>query len=285
MKCRYLLALAGACLIPGAASGQPVDLPILPATTTHYPPGVSVRNTAAGPVYVDSRGRTLYGMDMRTLLRWGPDPSKHCQGACAETWEPLLAPAGSTPNIAYPLGFGERLRREAAGEKPAAGNEDGDDKPSGEEFYDKPQKAPDWTIIAGPQGPQWVYKGWHMVFTRKGDQPGSTAYDGAENLTWNTLKFVPPVPEITAPADVTTVFVDGKYALADKEGRVLFTGKCAKGCAWRPLPGAMASRGLGQWKVSEAGDHPQWTYRGRPVFVSQRDDPTQVPEDGVILRP
>ena len=40
-----------------------------------------------------------------------------------------------------------------------------------------------------------------MVFIRKGDTPGSTAHDGTDEMIWNSLRFVPPVPEIVAPAN------------------------------------------------------------------------------------
>jgi predicted lipoprotein with Yx(FWY)xxD motif len=287
MKWRLAMALS-ALVLPGAALAQPVDLPIPAATTSDYPAGISVAQTANGPVYVDSQGHTLYGMDMRTLLRSDADPSQYCKEACAEAWAPLLAPADAKVNIAYPMSFGERLRRELEGPakpaqpaRPAMGEEGGDPN-----FYSNPQKAPDWTVIKGPQGPQWVYKGWHMVYVRKGEAPGSTALDGAENFVWNTLKYVPPVPKITAPPSVSTVFADGQYALADRDGRVLFTGSCTADCTgWKPLSGGLASRGIGQWTVTRAGDAPQWAFQGKPVYVSQLDDPTQAPASGVILRP
>jgi predicted lipoprotein with Yx(FWY)xxD motif len=291
MKWRLAAALAAFLSCPAMA--QPADLPIPAATTNEYPVGVSVAQTAAGPVYADSRGRTLYGMDMRTLLRAGADPSQYCQEACAQTWEPLLAPPGARVDIAYPQSFGERLRRELEASAPAAKPAraprkaaDESESDDGAKFYSNPQKAPDWTVIAGPQGPQWVYKGWHMVYVRKGDAPGSTRFDGAEDFTWNTLKYVPPVPRITAPPSVSTILVGGRYALADKDGRVLFTGDCGDNCAgWTPLTGGLASRGVGEWAVTRTGDAAQWTYRGKPVYVSRLDDPMQVPAAGVMLHP
>lgn len=64
-----------------------------------------------------------------------------------------------------------------------------------------------------------------MVFTRRGDRAGSTAFDGAEAKTWNTLKFVPP--PLTAPAGIQLLMPDRDpdrdYVLADSEGRELFT--------------------------------------------------------------
>lgn len=257
-------SLLAGLMAPASVAAQPADLPIPPATTDKYPPGIKVSTTASGPVYVDARGRTLYGMDMRTLLRWSPDPAQYCTGECAEVWEPLLAPAGSTPNVAFPRG----------------------NRDSVAEGFVEPQKAPDWTVIAGPSGPQWVYKGWHMVYVRKDDKPGSTAFDGAENFVWNTLKFVPPVPKPVTPGNVTTVLVDGAYALADTAGRVLFTGTCEGGCGgWTPLAAGLASRGIGEWSVGRGGDVPQWFYRGKPVYVSQEQDATTVPAGGEVLRP
>ncbi|NJM91282.1 MAG: hypothetical protein HC861_00080, partial [Rhodospirillaceae bacterium] len=61
---------------------------------------------AAVPVYTDRRGLTLYGMDMRTVLRWSPDAALFCQSECQAQWQPLLAPPGTVPNIAFPRGGG-----------------------------------------------------------------------------------------------------------------------------------------------------------------------------------
>ena len=250
---------------PPGARAHPGALPTPPATTAKYPAGVSVARTASGPVYADRRGLTLYGMDMRTVLRWSPDPAQYCGEGCAAEWEPLLAPKGAVPNIRFPRGNREE---------------------QGQGQMIQPGKAPDWTIIAGPQGPQWVYKGWHMVFTRKGSHKGATEFDGASDLTWNTLKFVPPVPQVIVPATIAPVFTGGAWALADKDGHLLFTGHCASDCArWSPLPAAMASRGISAWQVASDGDQPQWTWRGKPVFVSQEDDPATVPAGGTVLRP
>lgn len=103
-----ILALVATTFAPPTTLAQPVDLPIAPATTTNYPPGVAVAKTPTGPVYVDAKDRTLYGLDLRTLVRWGADPAFYCKERCAD-WQPLLAQAGTAINIAFPQGFGERL--------------------------------------------------------------------------------------------------------------------------------------------------------------------------------
>lgn len=267
-----LFSVLAFATFPALALAQPADLPIPAATTSEYPAGISVAESDAGPVYVGSKGHTLYGLDLRTVKRWSPDPAVYCESRC-DDWQPILAPAGSKPNILYPQGFGSRRRAAQA-------------KLAEQGYHANPQKAPDWTIIKGPQGPQWVYKGWHMVYTRKGDRPGSTEYDGAQGLIWNTLKFVPPVPQVVAPADVAPIFADGRYALAFAGERLLFTGRCKSDCSqWEPLAAGMASRGLGDWRVSRKGDVPQWTYRGKAVYVSRSDDFTQIPGAGRMLRP
>ncbi|WP_295636298.1 hypothetical protein [Novosphingobium sp.] len=268
--------------VPLAA--QPADLPIPAATTQTFPAGIAGAGagagaragagTGVGQVYVDGSGRVLYGMDMRVLQRFSPDPALYCGKACAQVWEPLLAPTGTAPNIAYPPGYrGERRTR--GGGEPAT--------PAG---FVNPQSAPDWTVIAGPQGPQWVYKGWHLVFAHRGDKPGVILHEGAEGRTWNTLKYIAPAPRVMAPGGVQAVLSGAEYMLADKDGRALFTGACAKGCpGWQPLAAGMASAEVGGWTVSTAGDVPQWTLRGASVFVAPADDPTHIPTGGKALRP
>lgn len=248
MKPAYSLVLF-ALLAAAQASAQPADLPIPPATTSEYPSGVRVREAGSGSVYADRRGLVLYGMDMRTVLRWATDPAQYCRDQCAAEWEPLLAPPGFAVNLRYP----------GAGGRPQSDY-------GGGQFLDN-RKAPDWTVIAGPQGPQWVYKGWHMVFTRRGSEPGSVEFDGHDGRIWNTLKYIPPVPQVVAPPGVRPAFIGQRYVLADSQGRPLFTGTCLKPCTWTPLPAAMASRGIGKWKVDRSLDTPQWRLGAQPVFV------------------
>jgi predicted lipoprotein with Yx(FWY)xxD motif len=282
---RFGLAIAAALLSGTVVRAQPADLPIPAATTSDYPPGVTVSTVDGTQVYTDSGGHTLYGMDMRTLLRAGADTAKYCQAACNEVWQPLLAPPGSKPDIAFPMGFGDRNRQAAAAAgATTAGSAALPSPPPGTMIQN--QKAPDWTIIDGPQGPQWVYKGWHMVFVRKDEVPGSATYDGADEKVWNTLKYVPPVPKVATPVNVSAAFVDGAYAFVQKEGRLLYTGSCAEDCAsWQPFPGALASAGVGDWEVDHQADTPQWRYRGKPVFIAQGPDVTDMPEGAAALRP
>lgn len=267
---RQIMLGAGAAmaLIAGAAGAQPADLPIQPATTSEYPQGVKVGKVQDGQVYTDARGRTLYGLDMRILIRFGADAAMYCKEDRCQGWEPLLAPADAKPNIAFPRYYG------------------GDNAARLQPGMVLPSKAPDWSIIQGPSGPQYVFKGWHLVYVRKDDKRGSTAFEGAEAFRWNTLKFVPPVPQVSAPPGIAPVWHEGSWVLSGNGGRLLFGGKCGKDCSgWTPLAAGSVSRSVGEWAVSRDGDQPQWLFRGAPVFIAATDDPANLPAAAVVLRP
>lgn len=319
MKRHYILvAMATAQLAVTGVLAQPADLPIPAAASDEFPAGISVSKAKSGPIYVDAKGRTLYGLDLRAIVSRTAQGPKYCSGPCLEEWEPLLAPPGSKPTIVPQQGFGggggggqgqggqgqggqggQAAAPGQAGQSAAQGQaqgaaqapaqaqaqaQGGGQNRTGSTTGAQPEA--DWGIIEGPAGPQYVYKRWHMVFVRKGDKPGQTDKDGHDKYVWNTLKYVPPVPKLTAPTTVASAFQDGSYVLTNKQGRVLFTGNCTKDCRWVPLQAGAAGRGLGgEWTVDRSGDTPQWVYRGKPVYVSQEDDPLQAPAAGTVLRP
>lgn len=311
---RVLAMVLAAQVAVGAVWAQPVDIPLPAAKTTEFPEGISVAEVEGGKVYVDAQGRTLYGMDMRTVNRWVIDASKYCANRCEE-WEPVLAPAGAKPNLITFRGFGRRrppaapaaaptappaaaTPAAAAGAAPGAAPAAGGDAERQQQLAAAfgrgaappgmftQQNAPDWTIVEGPAGPQWVYKGYNMVYVRKGDTPRSTAFDGAEDKTWNTLKFIPPVPKVTAPIGVGVAWLDDAYLLTDKDGKVLYTGNCGRDCAgWTPLAAPLLSQGLGEWTVDRSAPRPQWLFRGKPVYVAADDTTASLPGETVALRP
>src|SRR6266581_495112 len=89
------------------AVAQNPYIPIPPAFSTQLPPGISVRKTELGTVYVDSKGRVLYGMDIAQLRVRSRTPNTFCSGPCTEKWEPVAAPAGTPEAPATPVfGFG-----------------------------------------------------------------------------------------------------------------------------------------------------------------------------------
>jgi predicted lipoprotein with Yx(FWY)xxD motif len=312
-------ALVLSAQVPVAAAwAQPADIPVPAAKTTEFPAGISVAKVPGGQVYVDAQGRTLYGLDLRTVNRWAVDGSKYCAeaGRCVG-WEPLLAPPGSKPNLNLFRGFrrgaGAGAGARPAGAAPAAAGAAAASgaaaRPAGAAgaaptgvdpqqlaaafgqggapagMYTQ-QNAPDWTIVDGPAGPQYVYKGYNMVYVRKGDKPRSTAFEGAQDKTWNTLKFIPPVPKVAAPNGVGAAWVNDSYVLTDKDGKLLYTGRCGTDCAsWKPLAAGIASQGLGEWTVDRNAARPQWLYRGKPVYVAADDSLASLPRSSMALRP
>ncbi|NML05821.1 hypothetical protein [Sphingomonas sp. G-3-2-10] len=139
----------------------------------------------------------------------------------------------------------------------------------------------DWTVTTRGGAPQWAYRN-RPVFTHLADRsPGDMRGDGIEDL-WDVIAYVPPPPKITAPASVAPLFLDDAYVLADTGGHVLFTGS-HEGAS--PFLAGIASRDLGEWTVLHTGDHPQWAWRGKPVFVSSEAKSSEVPHGAAILRP
>jgi predicted lipoprotein with Yx(FWY)xxD motif len=305
---RHLIWVA-MVVAPFAAAGalaQPADLPIPAAASNELPAGIGIAKTKNGSVYVDAKGHTLYGMDMRTLIPRTANSLKYCSGPCLDEWEPLLAPADSkTDNSAAADPYSRILQAQgqgggqggAAAAQGGAAAAQGGQGAQGQQAAGggggnntgrstgEVQNVSDWSVVDGPKGPQWAYKRWHLVFVHKGDKPGQTDKDGYDDHVWNTLKYVPPVPKLVAPTTVASAFQSGSYVLTDKQGHLLFTGKCADNCRWVPLQAGAAGTGVGEWTVDRSGDTPQWLYRGKPVYVSQEDDPLQTPAAGTALRP
>jgi predicted lipoprotein with Yx(FWY)xxD motif len=307
MKWQYLgSAAVAAAFVAPAAVAQPRDQNIPPAFSTTLPAGISVKKTPIGDVYVDAQGRTLYGMATGNLRLDTRNPNIWCSGACLDTWQPVTPPAGiaAAPAIAAPAfggggGGGQANAQQAqliaaaqAGnaQARAALQQQGGGGQGGGGRGGRgapPPSGPDWTMVQGVNGPQLMYKRVHLVYTRKGDVPGSTKWDGQDNFLWNVLRYVPPVPKIVAPTNVVPLYVGGAYAMVIKDDNfVLYT--CATACAKAvPFKTGIVSQGVGDWTVSRSGDTPQWMYQGKPVFISQGKPKTVegLPVGAAVLRP
>lgn len=263
---RMMLPILALTVHPDAAWAQASDMPIPAASSDRFPPGIVVRQAGEHKVYADRHGHTLYGMDLRAVVGRTGRATLYCSQDCLTNWEPLLAPPGSEVQPT-PHAFGGARSVDQQPVK-AAGT--------------------DWTVMEGPKGPQWVYKRFHMVFTRKGDRPGSGEHDGEDGYIWNSLKYIPPVPELVAPPNVVPVLVKDAYGLADGQGNLLFSPKgkdCPAPCAWSGLAAGMARKGIGQWSVRQGGDQAQWVYRGKPVYRSTSANPADIPAEAAMLTP
>jgi hypothetical protein len=175
---RVLLGVAALACLAAPAIGQNRYGPIPAAASAQLPPGISVRQTPAGVVYVDAKGRVLYGMDTNTLRLDTRTPFKHCDAKCQESWEPIAPPPGTPETPATPLGFGQGFGLGLGGGGQARGADArvGQAGAQGGNFIGGQGNAqrggpampsgPDWTVSEGPNGPQLVYKRVHLVFAR-----------------------------------------------------------------------------------------------------------------------
>lgn len=142
----------------------------------------------------------------------------------------------------------------------------------------------EWSVIAGPAGPQWAYAK-NPVFVFKADKsPGDLKGDGWDTL-WSTLFYVPPKPDLVAPLGVAVVVNEGRNLLADPAGHPLVTLAAKTNATLAPLPAAMLSRAIGDWTVLRHADVSQWAWRGRPVYVAASTDPRQLPSGAEVILP
>ena len=142
----------------------------------------------------------------------------------------------------------------------------------------------EWSVIAGPIGPQWAYAK-NPVFVFKADAaPGALGGDGWDYL-WSALFYVPPKPDLVAPPGVAVKAVEGRNFLADAAGHPLFTPGKGEATDAAPFAAGMVSRPIGEWSVLRGSDLPQWAWRGRPVFVAANADPRLLPAGAEAILP
>jgi predicted lipoprotein with Yx(FWY)xxD motif len=146
-----------------------------------------------------------------------------------------------------------------------------------------------WTLVEGVQGRQWAYKG-ELVFTFNGDtRPGAVGGNDLDNHFWSIIRFTPPAPRFTAPADVTAALKGGDFVLTDDKGRVLYTRDDRDGdtspADLLPFAAGMASRPVGDWTINRTTDRAQWLYRGKLVYVSELAETLGVPSGSTLVRP
>jgi predicted lipoprotein with Yx(FWY)xxD motif len=193
------------------------------------PPDVTVHRQLDQLVFADAKGMVLYFFDKDedTPGTSSCTLDKHC----SRQWPPLIAPA--------------------------------DAKPVG-----------DWTVIKRPDGqPQWAYKGKPVYRYDDDITPGVASGDNARQL-WHTVAEPIPAPRATMPAGFRIVKAEDRWAFATHEGRVLYApppqAQCDDACRarWEAVPAPSLARKVGEWQpVLGADASPQWSYRGRPVYV------------------
>jgi len=243
---------------PVSASVSPLAALIAPVET---PPGVSVRITDLGAVFVNAAGMTLYkwsGKVPCTYQRPVPDDSLHIlqriylevrTATCADQNQPFIAAAD-----AQPVG--------------------------------------DWKIIETADGlRQWTYQGLAVHLSRRNVLPGDVNENVIPGLAVRRTYAIPLEAPLLLPPGMKATYLRGSgvivrsrddkplYTLDASRGRGLLQkasyGKDGVGLSmkdWSPVGAGDLSKNIGPWKpVVQAGGSTGWSYRGQTVYTYERD--------------
>lgn len=223
-------ALAALALLAMAAPAlaQEEDGKTAPVDPAAYPATVKTVRVPEGYRYVTPAGMTLYMLDPRDARGRTGTVVDYCAGACAARFTPLPADPAAPPRGLW---------------KPMQSRRSG------------------WV---------WTYRGSPAFTDRTDAKPGDTSGNGWDAIM-HTIEWVPPAPALdgasAAPAPVRPFYLGGRWLLADGNDHPLFTA-CADPCPSQPLRAGLAARPVGPWTPVDRPDGPQWTWQGRPVFVS-----------------
>lgn len=222
------------------AAGAQADAP--QAAAPPMPPDVTVHRQLEQLVFADAKGMVLYffDKDQDTPGSSSCTLDKHC----SRQWPPLIAPADARP-------------------------------------------VGDWSVIRRPDGqPQWAYKGKPVYRYDDDMTPGVASGDNARQL-WHAVVEPLAAPQAVMPAGFRIVKAEDRWAFATHQGRVLYApplqSKCDDACRarWEAVPAPLLARKVGAWQpVPGADASPQWSYRGRPLYVLKTGQPAST-TDGV----
>jgi predicted lipoprotein with Yx(FWY)xxD motif len=243
MHAKTAVAVAGAFALAGLAAGAaPRPIPA--------PPGVGVRVTIEGPVFTDSRGRTLYYAGACSTERRAKVRPHEAEGdvpfavqvertrSCLEKNPPLLAPANARP-------------------------------------------VGKWSVVARPDGaPQWAYDGRPLHTSTKDKAPGDV--NGSYLIRLGRAPSNAAVaPMAGLPSGVKLRETAAGLTLVTHNGRSLYApdrGTCDRDCqkTWRPFtaPAAAGATGLGgDWSIVEREGLRLWAHKGQPLYTYAYDAP------------
>jgi len=209
-----------------------------------YPGDVTVRTAKAGQYYADTRGRTLYALDMRIAGSRSGETLNYCIGSCAKIWAPLTAPANANPVGRWKVRVGAQ----------------------------------------GPQWSYRNNLVFTFVADRKPGDMAGDAYDDLWHVIAYVPPaptLIAPANVVPVFADQTYVLTDAGIHALFTPRTPNCAAACA---GWTPFAAGIAARNIGDWTVLRTGDTPQWAWRGKPVFESQGDKPIIVPTEGVLLK-
>jgi predicted lipoprotein with Yx(FWY)xxD motif len=128
----------------------------------------------------------------------------------------------------------------------------------------------DWTIIKRPEGAlQWAYKGMPVYYFEDDLRPGIASGDNSL-LRYHVLAIARPTPTPRLPPGLNVAKGDGRWIIADHDGRLLYTPKDAKNVSpdLVPVAAAMLAQPVGKWTILKARDgSKQWAYLGKAAYV------------------
>jgi len=216
----------------------PTGMALAASAALPLPRDVQVERNAAGSVLLDGRGHVLY-----TYARDSQPNVSTCVAECAKAWPPLEArnpPLASAP------------------------------------------PPTDWAVITRPDGKrQWAFRG-KPLYTFAKDAAPRVALGDRVGQAWSVARI-----PVRTPPGVAVRSIHLGRVLVDARGLTLYWSdeekprdadparpRCSGDCLrrWQPLAAPLLANPLGDWRPIDRDDGPrQWTYQGRPVYLSRRD--------------
>jgi predicted lipoprotein with Yx(FWY)xxD motif len=133
-----------------------------------------------------------------------------------------------------------------------------------------------WTVVTGPQGPQWAY-GKRPVFLFSGDKQSGDLNGHERDDIFLAINYVPPAPTTPAPGGIEPLFVNHREYVFSYQGRPVYGygpgASCAEGCkGLTPLAAPLGAKNIGDWTIIRHDGGSLWTYAGKRLFVAANDD-------------
>lgn len=235
------------------------------------PPGIHVEQTEmSGPVYADSRGRTLY--------RWAAQyvGAKHIETCDDERVGVSSSYPGGDRNANGEIFYPEGVLPEA------------NKRPTCAQVW-PPVPAPAdavavgrWTVFVRPDGfRQWALDGYPLYTSVLDHQSGDVNGGTVGYMHGDYARFpVGPPPEvppgfavISSPLGRLLVTTDSAVFVSDYDTPQ--HSNCNTNCSkiWVPLIAAQLERAQGNWSFAKRGQGiKQWAYNGKPLYTFSMDE-------------
>lgn len=242
------------------------------------PPGFRVQSTDAdGPVFADSRGRTVYSWPYKALRNNGAGETKGkptCYGKVLKQTAGLMSP--------YPAGIilPDLEKRPACTDLWEPVHADRSARPVGK-----------WTILTRTDGTQqWAYDEHPLYTSTKDHNPGEVNGTAPHTFLRANGEDFSDAPAYRWPVGPPSRVPPGFAVRTVPAGRMLVTDKgwsvyshdrdsptqsaCEEGCArdWPPLLAPQLAQASGEWTlIDRARGQRQWAFRGKPLYTRAAD--------------